>query len=141
VGCHACRSALWTSWSDGCGASVTRGYVVKLGKQDVLLDDIECELVMEGADMCASILTLGPGQQVPWHCHSTITDVILCLEGTVVVESRAPTASCSLRPGERCALPPRTAHRVSCQGEEPCRYLILQGVGEYDNYSASNDSD
>ena len=32
------------------------------------------ETVAEGADLMVSILTLGPGQSVPWHYHSEITD-------------------------------------------------------------------
>jgi quercetin dioxygenase-like cupin family protein len=111
--------------------------VMKIGRQAILAEDIECETVMEGADMCATILTLGPGQRFPWHYHSTITDVIICLDGPVVVETRAPDATHVLHPGERCAVPPMTAHCVHGKNAEQCRYLIIQGVGEYDNHAVS----
>jgi quercetin dioxygenase-like cupin family protein len=91
------------------------------------------ETVMEGADMRASVLTLAAGQSIPWHYHSTITDAFVCLDGPMVVETRAPRAEYVLRIGERCEVPPRTAHTVHGVDGGPCRFLILQGVGEYDN--------
>ena len=91
------------------------------------------ESVMEGSDMRAQILTLAAGQCVPWHYHSTITDSFFCLEGPMVVETRAPRAEHVLNPGERCTVPPKTAHTVHGRDGGPCRFLILQGVGVYDN--------
>jgi len=91
------------------------------------------ETVMEGADMRAQILTLAAGDSVPWHYHSTITDSFVCLEGAMVVETRAPRAVHRLMPGERCEVPPMTAHYVHGENGGPCRFLILQGVGDYDN--------
>lgn len=87
------------------------------------------ERVMEGSDMRASTLTLAEGQIVPWHYHTEITDTFFCLEGLTVVETRAPRATHELRPGETCSVPPNTAHVV----RGPCKYLLLQGVGTYDN--------
>jgi quercetin dioxygenase-like cupin family protein len=94
------------------------------------------ETVMEGADMRALILTLATGERVQCHYHSTITDVMICLEGPMVVETRAPRATYVLNPTERCTVPPNTAHCVHGLDDGPCRYLILQGVGEYDNMAA-----
>lgn len=115
--------------------------VMKIGMQAILLEDIECETVMEGADMCATILTLRRGQQVPWHSHSMITDVMVCLEGVVVVETSVPRLAHVLHPGERCTVAPMTAHCVHGQNEELCRFLIIQGVGEYDNFAVSGQTD
>jgi quercetin dioxygenase-like cupin family protein len=91
------------------------------------------ETVMEGADMRALVLTLAAGETVPWHYHSEITDKFFCLEGPVIVETRAPSATTELRAGEACTVPPKTAHRVFGKDNGPCRYLVLQGVGVYDN--------
>jgi quercetin dioxygenase-like cupin family protein len=90
------------------------------------------EVVSEGADMRVSVLTLAAGQEVPWHYHSEITDSFVCLEGPMVVETRAPRNTHRLAPGERCAVPPKTAHRVHGEGGGPCKFLIIQGVGIYD---------
>ena len=49
-----------------------------------------CELVAEGADLRVQVLSLAAGQCVPWHYHSEISDSFVCLEGPMVVETRAP---------------------------------------------------
>jgi mannose-6-phosphate isomerase-like protein (cupin superfamily) len=51
------------------------------------------EVVMEGQDMRVVVLTLASRQSVPWHFHSDITDSFVCLEGPMVVETRAPRAA------------------------------------------------
>jgi quercetin dioxygenase-like cupin family protein len=91
------------------------------------------ETVMEGADMRALVLTLAAGECVPWHYHSDITDRFFCLGGTTVVETRAPAAVNRLEAGESCTVLPKTAHYVHGQDNGPCRFLLLQGVGVYDN--------
>ena len=90
------------------------------------------EIVAEGADMRVQVLTLSAGQCVPWHYHNAITDSFVCLEGPMVVETRAPRAVNLLQPGERCAVGPKTAHYVHGKDDGPCKFLIVQGVGVYD---------
>src|SRR5437899_9419362 len=90
------------------------------------------EVVAEGADLRVQVLTLAAGQCVPWHYHSEITDSFVCLEGPMVVETRAPRAVHRLVPGQRCAVGPKTAHCVQGEDGGPCKFLIVQGVGVYD---------
>jgi len=90
------------------------------------------ELVAEGADLRVQVLTLARGQSIPWHYHSEITDQMVCLDGPMVVETRAPRHTQLLETGERCAVPPMTAHHVHGVDGGPCRFLIVQGVGIYD---------
>jgi quercetin dioxygenase-like cupin family protein len=90
------------------------------------------ETVAEGADLRVVVLTLDQGQCVPWHYHSTITDSFVCLEGPMVVETRAPHAVHRLQPGQRCAIPPKTSHYVHGEGDGPCKFMLVQGVGVYD---------
>jgi len=90
------------------------------------------EVVAEGADLRVQVLTLAAGQAIPWHYHSEITDSFVCLEGPMVVETRAPRHSHLLAPGERCVVPPKTAHYVHGKEGGPCKFLIVQGVGVYD---------
>ena len=106
---------------------------MKERSREIQLDIAGYETVMEGSDMRAQILTLAAGQCVPWHYHSSITDAFFCLDGPLVVETRAPRHTYVLQPGERCTVPPKTAHYVHGENGGPCRFLILQGVGEYDN--------
>ena len=78
------------------------------------------EIVSEGADIRVSVLTLAAGQEVPWHYHSEITDSFVCLEGPMVVETRAPRVTHVLNAGERCQVPPKTAHYVHGKDDGPC---------------------
>jgi hypothetical protein len=50
----------------------------------------------------------------------------------MVVETRAPRRVYRLLPGERCAVPPKTAHYVHGEADGPCKFLIVQGIGVYD---------
>ena len=95
--------------------------------------------VIEGREVVArtdtlrvSILTLGAGQEVPWHYHSEVTDTFYCLEGVLSVETRAPNARHRLEVGESCAVPRMTAHRVTGHDGGRARFLIVQGIGTYD---------
>ncbi len=95
------------------------------------------ETVAEGTDLRVRVFTMGAGQFVPWHYHTEITDSFVCLTGRLVVETRAPRHTYRLGPGERCQVPPKTAHYV--HGAEdadgrisPASFLIVQGVGDYD---------
>jgi quercetin dioxygenase-like cupin family protein len=90
------------------------------------------ELIAEGADLRVQILTLARGQCVPWHYHSAVTDNFVCLDGPMIVETRAPRRAFRLEPGQRCAVPPKTAHYVYGEAQGPCRFVIVQGVGIYD---------
>ena len=90
------------------------------------------ETVAEGADLRVLVLTLAAGQCVPWHYHNAIADSFVCLEGPMVVETRAPHAVHRLEPGQRCAVAAKTAHYVHGKDDGPCKFLIVQGVGIYD---------
>ena len=90
------------------------------------------ELVSEADGLRVQILTLGPGECVPWHYHSAVADIFICLDGTTVVETRAPRARHELAPGATCVVPPKTAHQVTGKGGAGCRFTIVQGVGVYD---------
>lgn len=91
------------------------------------------ELIMEGTDMRVQVLTLDEGESIPWHFHSEITDYFVCLEGTLVVETKAPSNTHLLEVGERCSVSPMNAHYVHGLKMGKAKFLILQGVGVYDN--------
>ena len=88
---------------------------------------------VEGKDMRVSVLTLAAGECIPWHYHSEITDYFVCLEGPMVIETRAPRSEHRLEVGQRCEVGPKTAHYVHGVDDGPCKFLIIQGVGVYDN--------
>ncbi len=89
------------------------------------------EVLAETAELKVSVFAFGPGQEIPWHSHSEIDDIFVCLAGRLRIEAREPAETVSLAPGERHTMPAGRAHRVS--GDEGrCEYLIVQGVGSYD---------
>ncbi len=90
------------------------------------------ETVAEGADLRVTILTLAAGECVPWNYHSEIADSFFCMEGPMVVETRAPRAEHHLAPGGTCTIPAKTAHYVHGKDDGPCRFMLVQGVGVYD---------
>jgi L-fuculose-phosphate aldolase len=67
------------------------------------------ETVAKGSDLQARLYTLAPGDVIPWHFHSHVTDWYFCLTGWIRIETRAPHAEERLSPGRTYAIPPRTA--------------------------------
>jgi len=90
------------------------------------------ELIAETPDLRMVMLTLAVDETVPWHWHSEAPDFYIGLEGTTVVETRAPRARFELGPGQTCVVPAKRAHHVSGKDGARCKVAILQGVGRYD---------
>jgi quercetin dioxygenase-like cupin family protein len=90
------------------------------------------EAIAEGSDMRARLYTLAPGDVIPWHYHTAVTDWYFCLVGILRVETRAPRGDERLAAGAHYQIPPKTAHRISNGGGEDCQFLLLQVVGAYD---------
>lgn len=72
------------------------------------------------------------GESIPWHHHTHVTDHYYGLEGKVLVETRPPLTRHELTAGASATVTPPTEHHVSNPGDEPCRFLLVQGVGKYD---------
>lgn len=90
------------------------------------------QVIAETPELRVTRFTLAPGEVIPWHYHSNVTDTFFCLEGALEVETRAPRACHQLAPGDQCAVPPKTAHVVSNKSGARARFVIVQGVGAYD---------
>ena len=90
------------------------------------------EMIAETPTLRVVVLTLAPGQAVPLHYHSEITDTFLCLEGPMVVTTQGGRRKTELAVGESHAVPPRTAHHVSGRDGGRCKFAIVQGIGTYD---------
>ena len=76
----------------------------------------QIETIAEGSDLRARLYTLAPGDVIPWHWHSAVTDWYFVLEGQLRIETRAPRADARIMAGERYAILPKTAHRISNGG-------------------------
>jgi quercetin dioxygenase-like cupin family protein len=90
------------------------------------------EPVMVGRDVQARLFTLAPGETIPWHFHSVVTDWYFVLEGTLSIETRAPSDRRLLPLGASHQIPSKTAHLISNPSAADTRFLLLQGVGPYD---------
>ena len=86
------------------------------------------ELIAESDGLRVQVLTLGPGQFVPWHHHTTITDTFFCLEGPMVVQTREPARAYRLAAGERCEVPPGVPHYVAGEADGRCAFVIVQAM-------------
>jgi quercetin dioxygenase-like cupin family protein len=106
-----------------CGAAQAR----TAGKYEVK----QRETLAEVPGLRVRVLTLQRGQIVPWHLHNHITDTFFCMRGPMRILTRSPQASHGLHAGDTLAVPAGTPHRVECDANE-CRFMIIQGVGEYD---------
>jgi len=90
------------------------------------------ELVAQIPGLRVQILTLAEGEVIPWHDHTEVHDIFVCLDGTTMVKTRLPNAEHELLPGQHCIVAPGTAHEVSSKDGNGCRFTIVQGVGEHD---------
>jgi len=93
--------------------------------------------IAKGADTYVKEFTLAPGEEVPWHHHSSVFDVFFCLEGSMTIEradaaTRAPLEPFVLEVGQSAKVEVGTAHRPFNSGTGRCRFLIVQGIGAYD---------
>jgi hypothetical protein len=50
----------------------------------------------------------------------------------LLIETGAAPARHELMPGESATVTPPTAHHVSNPFADACRFLLIQGVGQYD---------
>ena len=92
----------------------------------------DIHVVAKGADVLVREYTLDPGEAIPWHRHSEVSDYYFGLEGMVLIETRNPLARHEIGVGQSARVAPPTVHHVSNPGTRPCRFLLVQGVGKYD---------
>ena len=92
----------------------------------------DIHVVAKSNDVLVREYTLDPGEAIPWHHHSEVSDYYYGLEGIVLVETREPAARHEIRVGQSAKVEPPSAHHVSNPGRSPCRFLLVQALGKYD---------
>jgi quercetin dioxygenase-like cupin family protein len=90
------------------------------------------EILAQAPGLRMVTITLAAGQEVPWHWHTNIADRFFCMKGPMTIETRAPREVFKLTAGQSCVVPPKRAHRVTGENGAPCKFSVLQGVGDYD---------
>lgn len=88
--------------------------------------------VAETSDLRVVEYVLGPGESLPWHRHSAVTDTFYCLEGLIQLAIREPAQRLVLHPGETYAVPANVVHQAGNAANGTSRYLLVQGIGKYD---------
>ncbi len=77
-------------------------------------------------------IELSKKQQVPWHFHNHVQDTFYVLMGEMRLFLQQPKQEVRLNPGETFSAAARRPHLVTNGGDAPMRFLVLQGIGEYD---------
>ena len=77
-------------------------------------------------------IELSQQQQVPWHYHNHVQDTFYVLAGEMRLFLQNPKQEVRLKPGETFSAAARRPHLVTNGGAVPMRFLVLQGIGEYD---------
>lgn len=83
-------------------------------------------------------LLIAPGQEIPWHSHSNVTDTLYVLEGNIIVYAKEPAEEVELAPGDNYKVRAGQPHRVITKGPGLATFLALQGPGEYDFVPGDN---
>jgi quercetin dioxygenase-like cupin family protein len=92
----------------------------------------DVEQVMADAYVQARVFTLAPGDSIPWHYHSEVTDHYFILSGALIIKTQNPYREREVGIGERHQILPQTIHLLWNRGAMDCRFLLLQGIGKYD---------
>lgn len=95
------------------------------------------KLVAKGTDVYVKEFLLAAKEEIPWHSHSNIFDIFYCLEGhlqvgRIEISSGRRQPDIELDVGDSAKVDVGTAHRPFNPGPAPCRFISVQGVGEYD---------
>ena len=78
-------------------------------------------------------MRMSPTQRVPWHYHNNVQDTFYVLGGSIRITLRDPEAEVELHIGESWG-PVRAGrpHLVTNSGSTSATFLVLQGIGEWD---------
>ena len=90
------------------------------------------EVIIKTENVTVRVLSLSAGKSTPWHFHKEVTDNMFCLSGDIVVLLRNPDEEIRLQIGQRCEVYPLRMHQVANTGAKEAKYLLVQGVGQYD---------
>ena len=90
------------------------------------------EIIIETDNTKVRIIGLDANKKAPWHHHTEVKDEFFCLEGVIEVQYKNPGKTVLLSPGERCTVEAGVIHRVTNPGNNPSKYLLVQGIGKYD---------
>jgi mannose-6-phosphate isomerase-like protein (cupin superfamily) len=77
-------------------------------------------------------------RSAPRRSHNNIQDTFYVLSGAIRILLSDPPEEVSLMPGQTYSVPPKRAHLVKNPGEFSAVFFVLQGIGEYDFFLATD---
>ena len=90
------------------------------------------EVVDERDGVKITRIVLEPGEEVPWHHHTEVTDTFYPVVGPLTIETRAPDGMIQIEAGQVFQTEVGQPHRVSNGTRHQVQFLLIQGGGEFD---------
>jgi quercetin dioxygenase-like cupin family protein len=76
--------------------------------------------------------SLASGASGPMHSHSNVFEYCYCLEGLLSIDIEGEPSHVTLSLGEKIQIPVGKVHRVAGGGSSSSRFLVVQGIGDFD---------
>ncbi|MCA0324687.1 MAG: cupin domain-containing protein [Proteobacteria bacterium] len=86
----------------------------------------------ETENYCITEFTVSPGQQSPWHFHTSTSDLFYVLSGRLDLLLAEPTEVVALHAGQSHQIPCGRVHKFKAGEPGGARYMLIQGVGKPD---------
>ncbi|SEA75824.1 hypothetical protein SAMN05660420_03101 [Desulfuromusa kysingii] len=91
------------------------------------------EIIIQTEDVKVRVIELHPKEEGPFHFHTEIIDNMFGISGEITVSMRKPIEKVILKPGVHCKIEQGRSHKVMNNlNNESSKYLLVQGVGQYD---------
>ena len=90
------------------------------------------EVILKTENVTVRVLSLA-AEKAPLGTFTTKSLITcFCLSGDILVLLRNPDEEVRLQIGQRCEVYPLRMHQVANMGAKEAKYLLVQGVGQYD---------
>src|SRR5690348_9223404 len=90
----------------------------------------DVELIVNTPDVRVAEITLAPHTDTPPHEHTEVPEFCYCLEGEVSCRTEGESPSI-LRAGQKKIFAAGSDHQLRNEGDVPCRFLLIHGVGRF----------
>ena len=90
------------------------------------------EVVDERDGVKITRIILEPGEEVPWHHHTEVTDTFYPVVGPLTIETKAPDGAVEISSGDVFQTEVGQPHRVSNGSRHQVQFLLIQGGGAFD---------
>ena len=90
------------------------------------------DVVHERDGVKVTQIILEPGEEIPWHRHTEVTDTFYAVTGPLTIETRDPEGTAELQAGDVFQTRVGQPHRVSNGAGHTVQFLLIQGGGAFD---------